>query len=127
MAKIKTDRVHKWVLGVAAGLARSYKMPIWIVRLLFIGTTIFGGGIGLLVYVILWISLFAVDSESPKLLGVFSRLHYRYNLDISYFRVISVFIGLVTGIFPFLFIYGFTAIYLNRNPKALVNESKANS
>ena len=119
MAKIKNDRVHKWVLGVSAGLARSYKLPIWLFRLFFIITTLFGGGLGLLIYTLLWISLFSVDSENPKLLGVFSRLHYLLGIDVSYFRIISIFIGLITGIFPFIFLYFAIAVYLNRNPREL--------
>jgi phage shock protein C len=51
---------HEWfrsdgaIAGVCAGLADEFHISVTIVRILFVLGTIFGAGIGLLIYVALW-------------------------------------------------------------------------
>jgi phage shock protein PspC (stress-responsive transcriptional regulator) len=43
------------IAGVCAGLAEQFDISVTVVRLAFVLGTLIGGGIGILVYVILWI------------------------------------------------------------------------
>lgn len=113
MARIKIDRSHQLILGVAAGLARAYKIKKRYVRSLFVLATVFGGGIGVLFYVILWLSLFSTDSEKPKVFGVCHYLSQKVNLDIAYFRILFVFLTLISGIIPLSLCYLIFAIFLD--------------
>ena len=113
MAKIKIDRSHQLILGVSAGLARAYKIKKRYVRSLFILTTVFGGGMGVLFYIILWISLFSIDTDAPKIFGVCHYLSQKTRLDISYFRILFVFLTLISGIIPLSLFYLIFAIFLD--------------
>lgn len=42
------------IAGVCAGLARQFSISATIIRLLFVLATVFGGGIGLVLYILLW-------------------------------------------------------------------------
>ncbi len=42
------------IAGVCAGLASQFPVSPTIIRLLFVLATIFGGGIGLVLYILLW-------------------------------------------------------------------------
>jgi phage shock protein PspC (stress-responsive transcriptional regulator) len=46
---------HKMIAGVCGGIAEYFGVPVAIVRLAFVLMTVFMGGVGLLVYVVLWI------------------------------------------------------------------------
>lgn len=48
---------NKYVAGVASGLADYMGVDIAIIRLLFILTTIFAAGLGIIAYIVLWIVL----------------------------------------------------------------------
>ncbi|MGO9935699.1 MAG: PspC domain-containing protein [Steroidobacteraceae bacterium] len=50
----RRSRTDRWVGGVCGGIARSSGMDAWVWRLLFAALFICGG-VGLLVYVLLWI------------------------------------------------------------------------
>lgn len=113
MARIKIDRTHQLILGVAAGLARAYKIKKRYVRSLFILTTLFGGGIGILVYILLWIALFSTESENPKIFGVCHFFSQKLKVDISYFRIGFVFLTLITGIIPLAILYTVLAVILD--------------
>jgi phage shock protein PspC (stress-responsive transcriptional regulator) len=54
--KMYRDKDNRIIGGVASGLAAFWGIDSTVVRVLFIGMTIFGG-LGLLVYVIMWIAL----------------------------------------------------------------------
>lgn len=113
MARIKIDRSHQVFLGVASGIARSYKIKKRYVRLLFFLSTVFGGGMGALFYFLLWISLFSTESEKPKFFGVCYFLSQKINFDISYFRIMFVFLTLITGIIPLLSLYILFGVFLD--------------
>ena len=54
--KMYRDKDNRVIGGVASGLAAFWGIDSTVVRVLFIGMTIFGG-LGLLVYIIMWIAL----------------------------------------------------------------------
>ena len=64
----------KMIAGVCAGLADQFDISVTLVRLAFVLACVVGGGVGFLVYVILWIIMpmqrsprgrdFAADSRS---------------------------------------------------------------
>lgn len=49
------SRRHRWVAGVASGLAERFGVPIWAMRLIWIVLFLPGGVPGLLLYTALWI------------------------------------------------------------------------
>ncbi len=51
---LRRSRSDRWIAGVCGGLARATKMESWLWRLLFVLLTLFGG-VGLVVYVLMWI------------------------------------------------------------------------
>jgi phage shock protein PspC (stress-responsive transcriptional regulator) len=48
-------RRGKRVAGVCAGLAREFGVSVTVVRLAFLLGTIFGGGTGVVIYLVLWV------------------------------------------------------------------------
>ena len=46
---------NKMIAGVCAGLAAQFDISVTLLRLAFVLMCVFGGGVGILVYVILWI------------------------------------------------------------------------
>ncbi len=64
--KMFRDPDNKVVGGVASGVAAFFGTDISIVRVLFVVTTIFGG-LGLLLYIILWIALPEAKSITEKM------------------------------------------------------------
>jgi len=48
-------RQGKMIAGVCAGLAKEFGVPMTVLRLAFVLGTLFGGGIGILLYVVLWV------------------------------------------------------------------------
>jgi phage shock protein PspC (stress-responsive transcriptional regulator) len=51
------SRRHRIIAGVAGGLAETFGLPVWLVRLLFLIAMLPGGVPGILLYVVLWIAL----------------------------------------------------------------------
>jgi phage shock protein PspC (stress-responsive transcriptional regulator) len=60
------DPDHRMIGGVCAGMAAYWNMDIWIVRMIFVGFTILGG-LGLLVYLILYIVLPEAKTTAQKI------------------------------------------------------------
>lgn len=60
------DTDHRMIGGVCAGMGAYWNMDPWIVRLIFVGMTIFGG-LGLLIYLILYIVLPEAKTTSQKI------------------------------------------------------------
>jgi len=60
------DPDHRMIGGVCAGMAAYWNMDIWIVRMIFVGVTILGG-LGLLVYLILYIVLPEAKTTTQKI------------------------------------------------------------
>jgi phage shock protein PspC (stress-responsive transcriptional regulator) len=60
------DTDHRMIGGVCAGMGSYWNMDPWIVRLIFVGMTIFGG-LGLLIYLILYIVLPEAKTTSQKI------------------------------------------------------------
>jgi len=52
--KFRRSRSDRWFGGVCGGIARSTGMESWLWRLLFV-VLIICGGVGLLMYLLLWI------------------------------------------------------------------------
>lgn len=48
-------RDGKMIAGVCAGLAREFGVPVTVLRLAFVLGTLFGGGIGIVLYLVLWV------------------------------------------------------------------------
>lgn len=51
---LRRSRSDRWVAGVCGGLTKATKMESWLWRLFFVLLTLFGG-VGLVVYVLMWI------------------------------------------------------------------------
>ena len=49
------SRRNRWIAGVCGGLAVPFGVPTAVVRLAFVLMTLFAGGIGLVIYAILWV------------------------------------------------------------------------
>lgn len=54
-ARLVRPRVGRMVAGVCQGLANSYSWDVTWVRVITVLLTIFGGGLGLVAYVVFWI------------------------------------------------------------------------
>lgn len=52
--KLRKVEEEAWIGGVCAGVAYGFEIPVWIVRLVFV-LAAFGSGIGLGLYILLWI------------------------------------------------------------------------
>jgi phage shock protein PspC (stress-responsive transcriptional regulator) len=48
------SRQHKRIAGVCAGLAEEFGISVTVLRLAFLLGTLIGGGIGIVVYLVLW-------------------------------------------------------------------------
>lgn len=48
------SREHKRIAGVCAGLADEFGISVTVLRLAFLLGTLVGGGIGIVIYVVLW-------------------------------------------------------------------------
>ena len=57
MNGLHRSRRQRIVAGVCGGLAESFGVPVWLVRLLFLLAMLPGGVPGVLLYVVLWIAL----------------------------------------------------------------------
>lgn len=105
MNHIKLDNSRRWGLGVCSGLSRHFKINKYILRFLFFLSSLLVGGFGILIYIVLYISMFSKEPEKPKLMGVLSYIGYKKNIDVFYLRFLFCLFGLITGIIPFLFLY----------------------
>ena len=59
-------RRGKMIAGVCAGLAREFDVPVTVLRLAFVLGTLMGGGIGIVVYVVLWILMPYDEEEAAR-------------------------------------------------------------
>lgn len=48
-------RAGKMIAGVCAGLAKEFGVPVTVLRLAFVLGTLFGGGMGIVLYLVLWV------------------------------------------------------------------------
>ncbi len=55
----------KMIAGVCAGLAREFGVPVTVLRLAFVLGTLFGGGIGIILYLVLWVVMPWETSYGP--------------------------------------------------------------
>lgn len=51
------SREHRRIAGVCAGLAQEFGISVTVVRLAFLLGTLIGGGIGIVVYLVLWVAM----------------------------------------------------------------------
>jgi phage shock protein PspC (stress-responsive transcriptional regulator) len=49
------SRRHKRIAGVCAGLAEEFGISVTVLRLAFLLGTLIGGGMGIVVYLVLWV------------------------------------------------------------------------
>jgi phage shock protein C len=49
------SREHKRIAGVCAGLAEEFGISVTVLRLAFLLGTLIGGGMGIVVYLVLWV------------------------------------------------------------------------
>ena len=57
MNGLHRSRRHRILAGVCGGLAESFGVPVWLVRVLFLLALLAGGVPAVLLYVVLWIVL----------------------------------------------------------------------
>ncbi len=55
--ELHRSRKHRMIAGVAGGLAETFGLPVWFVRLIWLILLVPGGLPGFLPYVILWVVL----------------------------------------------------------------------
>lgn len=49
------SREHRKIAGVCAGLAEEFGISVTVVRLAFLLGTLIGGGMGIVIYLVLWV------------------------------------------------------------------------
>src|SRR5262245_15116311 len=49
------SRAHKRIPGVCAGLAQEFGISVTVLRLAFLLGTLLGGGMGIVIYLVLWV------------------------------------------------------------------------
>lgn len=59
---------HRMIAGVCAGLAEEFGISVTIVRLAFVLGALIGGGMGLVIYVVLWVVMPQRRREDEALL-----------------------------------------------------------
>jgi phage shock protein PspC (stress-responsive transcriptional regulator) len=59
------SREHKRIAGVCAGLAEEFGISVTVLRLAFLLGTLIGGGMGIVVYLVLWVVMPYRESSSP--------------------------------------------------------------
>ena len=57
-------RETKTVAGVCAGLAEQFSVSVTLVRLAFLLSALFGGGMGIVIYLVLWVVMPYRSSET---------------------------------------------------------------
>ncbi len=62
---LRRDSAHRMGAGVCAGLARRFEVDPLVVRLVFVLATIAANGLGLLLYLLLWVAL-PSDAGAPR-------------------------------------------------------------
>jgi phage shock protein PspC (stress-responsive transcriptional regulator) len=66
--QLRRNMAERRFAGVASGLSDFLGMDVWVIRLLFILTTAFSGGAGLVIYVLLWLIVPEDSSTSASAL-----------------------------------------------------------
>ena len=62
-------RETKTVAGVCAGLAEQFAVSVTLVRLAFLLSALFGGGMGIVIYLVLWVVMpYRPEVERERLL-----------------------------------------------------------
>lgn len=89
-----------WIGGVCEGLARSFSMPVWAMRLIWVLGTFLALGTGVLFYAIFAYCLpdehNAYEVEQKKVLGVCLRLSRALNMEVGLVRVLTVLLSLAS-------------------------------
>lgn len=119
MKRLYKDKFDKKFLGVCGGLAQYLKFDASIIRLLFVLSTIFTGGIVLIVYLILGLVMplgpksYVVanykklyrSKKDRRVAGVCGGLGKYLGIDSNILRVIFIVICLVTAVVPVILFY----------------------
>jgi len=61
------DTENAMIAGVSSGLAKYFGLDVVLVRIIFAVLAIFGGGVGILIYVVLWLIVPPATTSSEKL------------------------------------------------------------
>jgi phage shock protein PspC (stress-responsive transcriptional regulator) len=61
------SREHRRVAGVCAGLAEEFGISVTLIRLAFLLGTLAGGGMGIVLYLVLWVAMPYRPAASPAL------------------------------------------------------------
>ncbi len=61
------DTENAMLAGVSAGLANYFGLDVVLMRIIFVALAIFGGGVGILLYVVLWLVVPPATTSSEKL------------------------------------------------------------
>lgn len=107
--KLFRDTDNAYIAGVAAGLANYTGVDAAIFRILFIILTLFGGGIGIVIYLVLWLVLPPAETTSEKLqmqgkpvtLEALKESVNRADLNSAAQRINSRVLPVINGIFRF--------------------------
>lgn len=65
--KFFRDTDNALIAGVAAGIANYFGTDATLVRIIFVLLTIFGGGLGIVLYLVLWVAMPPAQTASEKL------------------------------------------------------------
>lgn len=87
------SNANKWAGGVCLGLADSFKLEAWVIRLVWLLSVLYFG-VGLLAYIFAWICLPLKNqsSEAPKkmILGVCAQIAVNNGLEVGIVRFIAL-------------------------------------
>ena len=88
-----------WIGGVCEGLAKSFDIPVWAMRLIWVLGTFLSIGTGILFYALFAFCLpdqhSIYEAERKKVLGVCLRLSRALNLEVGIVRIATfTFLGL---------------------------------
>ncbi len=82
------------IFGICEGLGKSFEMPPWVIRALFVLSFFLLGGTGLLAYIFLRLSMpteaNVFEAEQPKILGVCYRLSRQWNMEVALVRFLAL-------------------------------------
>lgn len=108
------------VAGIAGGIAYSFDLPIWAVRLVMLFSFFASCGLTLIFYFVAAFSFtsksrYQTYGDSPKFLGVCYDLAPIIGLDVGWLRFAILLLSIFTGFFPVPFLYFLTYFMMKSN------------
>lgn len=117
MTKFYRVKFMSVFFGLCSGLEDSFGVNRWLLRLLFLALTMFGG-FGIVIYLLVVIALSKKNSpkiHQKRVFGLCLSLSQRYGWDISVLRMIALFGLIVSGILPGLIVYVLGSISFSKS------------